>query len=120
VLIKQSVFGRNKGLKMARSVIHFTLHLLAPGLAAWVGFKDRWKQAWLIMALTMLVDLDHLLTTPVYDPNRCGIGLHPLHSTIAIGAYVVILAFPKLRIVGVGLLIHMILDAIDCLWIGLG
>jgi hypothetical protein len=26
------------------------------------------------------------------------------------------LLFPKLRLVGLGLVIHMALDAIDCLW----
>ena len=29
--------------------------------------------------LTMMVDLDHLIADPIFDPQRC-IGFHPLHS----------------------------------------
>ncbi len=67
------------------------------------------------MVLTMLVDVDHLLATPVYDPGRCSIGYHPLHTAPAIVFYAA-LALPKrTRLVGVGLLIHMALDGLDCL-----
>ncbi|MNR41653.1 hypothetical protein D3C85_1600670 [compost metagenome] len=62
----------------------------------------------------MVVDLDHLLAVPIYDPNRCSVGFHPLHSYYAIGVYVILLFFPKTRLVGIGLVIHMILDYIDC------
>jgi len=66
------------------------------------------------MIATMLVDLDHLLADPIYDPNRCSVGFHPLHSYIAIGIYAVFLAFPKSRLIALGLLIHMALDYLDC------
>ena len=33
---------------------------------------------------TMLVDLDHLLATPLYNPDRCSLGFHPLHTTLPI------------------------------------
>jgi hypothetical protein len=68
------------------------------------------------MVLTLLVDLDHLLAVPVYASDRCSIGFHPLHAPAAIGGYFLMLLFPKLRLVGLGLVIHMALDAIDCLW----
>ena len=103
---------------MTRAIVHLVLHVLIPGLVAWLAFRSRWRQAWLIMVLTMAVDLDHLLANPIYDPNRCGIGFHPLHSYIAIAGYAVMVAIPPLRIVGVGLLIHMALDGLDCVWIG--
>ena len=32
------------------------------------------------MMATMLVDLDHLFADPIYDPDRCSIGFHPLHQ----------------------------------------
>ena len=41
----------------------------------------------LIMVSTMVIDLDHLLANPVYGPQRCGIGFHPLHSYLAIVVY---------------------------------
>jgi hypothetical protein len=70
------------------------------------------------MVSTMVVDLDHLLVTPVFDPNRCSIGFHPLHTWPAIAVYLVLTLFPKTRLVGLGLMIHMVLDGIDCLWMG--
>ena len=103
---------------MTRAIIHLIGHALVPGLVAWLAFRPRWRRAWLIMVLTMAVDLDHLLATPIYDPTRCGIGLHPLHSYIAIAGYAAMVVTPQLRIVGVGLLIHMTLDGLDCMWIG--
>lgn len=66
------------------------------------------------MMLTMLVDLDHLLATPIYDPMRCSIGFHPLHSLFAIAVYIGLTGYSKTRIIGIGLIIHMILDSIDC------
>jgi len=69
---------------------------------------------WVVLISTMLVDLDHLLASPIYDPERCSIAFHPLHTYWAIGIYVV-LCFPKqTRLVGIGLVIHMALDWMDC------
>jgi Family of unknown function (DUF6122) len=99
-----------------RSVLHLILHGLVPGTVAWTFFRPRWRTAWLVMLATMLVDLDHFLARPVYDPDRCSIGFHPLHTTPAILLYAVLAAIPKTRLVGVGLLIHMALDLLDCGW----
>ena len=68
------------------------------------------------MALTLAVDFDHLLAEPVFDPNRCSLGFHPLHSWPAIGIYLVSLFSSRLRIIAIGLLIHMALDGTDCFW----
>ncbi len=62
----------------------------------------------------MLIDLDHLLATPVFDPNRCSINFHPLHSYYAIACYFILLIPKKSRILAIGLLIHLIADSIDC------
>ena len=67
------------------------------------------------MLLTMLVDADHLLADPVFDPERCSIGFHPLHTAPAIVLYAGLALFRRTRLVGLGLLIHMALDALDCL-----
>lgn len=70
------------------------------------------------MVATMAVDLDHLLANPVFDPDRCSLGFHPLHSLAAIGAYLLLAIVPTspwLRLVGIGLLIHMGVDGTDCL-----
>ena len=66
------------------------------------------------MIATMIVDLDHLLANPMYDPNRCSIGFHPLHSYLAVVIYVGLLFVPRLRLIAIGLVIHMALDYADC------
>ncbi len=103
-------------LKILQFITHYGLHLVFPALIAYWFFRPFWKKAWLIMLATMLVDLDHLLANPIFDPNRCSIGFHVLHSEIAIIGYVFMLFFHKTRVVGVGLLWHMVTDYQDCLW----
>lgn len=103
---------------MLRPCIHMALHFIGPAAVARLGFADHWKRAWLIMMATMLVDLDHLLATPVFDPLRCSIGFHPLHTWPAMLVFVLLTAVPKTRLVGLGLMIHMALDTLDCLWMG--
>ncbi|MBY0309738.1 hypothetical protein K2Q16_01150 [Patescibacteria group bacterium] len=101
-----------------QAVIHYSLHFVAPGLLAWVLFNEQWHIAWTIMIATMLVDLDHLLARPIFDPNRCSIGFHPLHSYVAICIYGGLLFVPNvyIQMIAVGLLFHMATDALDCLW----
>jgi hypothetical protein len=101
---------------MIRPAAHILLHFIVPGMVAKFSFGSRWKNAWLIMALTILVDLDHLLANPIYDPNRCSIGYHPLHSYPVIFIYLVLTLIAKTRLIGLGLLIHMVLDGVDCIW----
>ena len=99
-----------------QSIIHYSLHLIFPFLIAYLLFRKNWKIAGLIMLLTFLVDLDHLLANPLYDPQRCSIGFHPLHSFPAIGVYTAMLFFRLVRIPAIGLLFHMLTDLIDCFW----
>ncbi len=102
-----------------RTIVHYSLHFLAPGLIAWVFFRERWKTAWLMMIATMLVDIDHIFATPMFDPNRCSIGFHPLHSYPAIAVYALLLLIPNfyIRTIAIGLLFHMLTDLQDCWWI---
>jgi len=102
-----------------RSLLHIIAHfavpaLIAPGLAKWVKPTRSWSYYWAVLSATIVVDLDHLLATPIYDPNRCSIGFHPLHSYWAIAAYGLLLWPSKSRLIALGLLIHMGLDVIDC------
>ena len=105
-------------LKIIQFCIHYGLHFIAPAAIALLFFRENWKRAWFLMAATILVDLDHLLATPIFDPTRCSIGYHPLHTWPAMVVYVLML-FPKqTRIVAVGLLFHMLTDYQDCCWSG--
>ncbi len=103
-------------LMALRPIIHYGFHLVFPALIAYWFFRPFWKKAWLIMIATMLVDLDHLLANPIFDPNRCSIGFHILHSEMAIMGYVLMLFSPKTRVIGAGLVWHMMTDYQDCLW----
>lgn len=96
------------------AIIHLLLHVLVPGLVARLCFRERWQRAWLIMLATMAVDLDHLLADPVFDPGRCSIGFHPLHTLPLFPLYLVLAAVPRTRLIGLGLIIHMVLDGLDC------
>ena len=95
-------------------MLHIALHFIAPLLIVFLFFKENWKLSYLIMMATMLVDLDHLPASPIYDANRCSIGFHPLHQHWLIGIYAAMSFFSKTRLIGVGLTIHMVLDAFDC------
>ncbi|WP_037316268.1 DUF6122 family protein [Salegentibacter sp. Hel_I_6] len=98
---------------------HYFLHFIAIGAIAWFCDKRNWKKNWLILLATMAVDLDHVFATPLFDPMRCGIGYHPLHSQLAILTYFLGMIFTKnkiLRLIFIGLLFHMLTDFIDCLW----
>ncbi|WP_371734804.1 DUF6122 family protein [Aliikangiella sp. G2MR2-5] len=95
-------------------MLHILLHFVLPALISPLFGKKRWLRNWLILCATMLVDLDHLLATPIYDPLRCSINFHPLHTYWAIGVYIVFLGFRPTRIVATGLIIHMLLDWQDC------
>lgn len=62
----------------------------------------------------MLIDLDHLLANPIFDPNRCSINFHPLHTYYALAVYILLTLFKKTRLIGLGLVIHIIADIVDC------
>ena len=94
--------------------MHYGFHFIIPLGIAIFFFKKNWKKVYLIFIATMLIDLDHLLANPIFDPNRCSINFHPLHSYIAIGFYFLLSIWKKTRVIGIGLLLHILADTIDC------
>lgn len=104
------------GIGLMMFAIHLLLHALVPAVVAGLGYRDRFWKAWGIMMATMVVDLDHLLANPIVDPCRCSIGFHPLHTWPAILVYGALLVPTRTRLVGLGLVIHMALDQVDC-WV---
>ncbi|MCF7567746.1 DUF6122 family protein [Sabulilitoribacter arenilitoris] len=99
---------------MLQFFAHYGFHFLIPLAIALIWFKSNWKYTFLVMISGMLIDLDHLLATPIFDPNRCSIGFHPLHSYFAITFYLFLLIPKKSRLVALGLVIHIIADVVDC------
>jgi hypothetical protein len=98
-----------------RDIIHYLLHFGLPLLVAVLFYKNNILRVYLVMAGTMLIDADHLLATPIFDPCRCSIGFHPLHSYPAIAIYVIMLFSKRTRVLAIGLLIHVATDGVDCL-----
>ncbi|MUU77613.1 DUF6122 family protein [Winogradskyella endarachnes] len=99
---------------MLQPIVHYGIHFGLPLLVALLIYRKIWIKAYTIMILGMLIDLDHLLANPMFDPNRCSINFHPLHSYYAIIIYLVLLIPKQTRILGLGLVIHIIADIVDC------
>jgi hypothetical protein len=100
---------------MLQPMVHYGIHILVPFFVAFFFFNSKWKQAFLVMMLTFIIDVDHLLANPIFDPTRCSINFHPLHSYYAIGVYVLLLIPKATRLFGLGLCIHILADYADCL-----
>lgn len=102
--------------EVIRTLIHYSLHFLAPILLAWLFWRKQWQFAALLILSTIAIDIDHLLATPIFDPHRCSIGFHPLHTRWAALAYFIIWLMPswKLKAIAVGCLFHLITDSLDC------
>ena len=113
-------------------MIHIALHILMPIVVAFLFYRAEWMKTSIILLATMIVDLDHLLADPIYDPLRCSINFHPLHTTPAIMVYGLMFLIPiflkswqpdesqekkyqLIHLAGLGLLIHMALDWLDCI-----
>ena len=94
---------------------HLLLHALVPLACARLFFRERWLRAWLWMLAGWMIDIDHLVADPIYAPDRCSIGFHPLHRLPAILAYALLLLPRRTRLLAIGLLIHIGLDGLDCL-----
>jgi hypothetical protein len=104
---------------MLQVVVHYSLHFLLPVAIAYFFYAKHWKKGVLILWATMFIDLDHLLVSPIFDPDRCSVGFHLLHNYWALTIYILLLFFKKTRIVAIGLVLHIIADALDCYWMGL-
>jgi hypothetical protein len=96
------------------SLLHLVLHAAVPLAVALLCFRAQWPRAFLLMLAGWAIDIDHLLADPIYAPNRCSIGFHPLHTSPAIALYAALLLPKSTRLLAIGLLIHIVLDAIDC------
>lgn len=102
---------------MLQNITHYGIHFILPLIVSLVFFRKKWKMAYVIMLLTFVIDLDHLLANPIFEPNRCSINFHPLHTYYAIGVYALLALLKPTRVLGIGLVIHIIADTADCAFI---
>jgi len=101
---------------LLQPIVNYGGHWLIPFAIAAILWRDRWIKVGLVIAAANLIDLDHLLADPIFDPNRCSIGFHLLHGWEAAIVYAVMIAMPKwwVRVLGLGGLWHVTVDSIDC------
>jgi len=99
---------------MFRFLLHYGVHILVPIVVGLVFFKNN--RIWIILILLagILIDIDHLIATPIFDSSRCSINFHPLHSYWAIAVYILLFTYKNTRIIGLALLIHILADLLDC------
>ncbi|MEM7079358.1 MAG: DUF6122 family protein [Pseudomonadota bacterium] len=95
-------------------MLHLMLHFAVPLGVAWLTRGKAWLYPFLWMMAGMAIDLDHLLADPIYDPLRCSIGFHPLHTMLPMLLYIALLIPARTRWLGAGLCIHILLDSADC------
>ncbi|MCX2681542.1 DUF6122 family protein [Galbibacter sp. EGI 63066] len=99
---------------MLRFIVHYGIHFIVPILIAWLFYRNIFWKTCLILLLGIIIDIDHLWANPIFDPNRCSIGFHFLHSYPMIAVYLGLLFFKRTRIFGIALCIHIIADLMDC------
>lgn len=102
---------------MLRHFLHYGIHFGLPFLIAFLFYRKQYWRASIILLLGIVIDLDHFLSNPIFDPNRCSIGYHPLHTYWAIAIYTILFIIPKTRLIGIALLVHIFADTVDCSFI---
>ena len=99
--------------------MNILIHILASILLVFViHFFDRKtdiKRIFILVISSNLIDWDHLLANPIYDPNRCSINFHPLHSWYMFPIYFLGSLWKNYRYLFFGVILHLVLDGIDCL-----
>ncbi|MDN3645528.1 DUF6122 family protein [Pontixanthobacter aestiaquae] len=100
-------------------ISHYAGHFLVPFLLGRLFWREHWLKAGLLICATIVIDVDHVLADPIFDPNRCSIGFHPLHTWPAALVYGALLLVPRwwARAIGLGCLLHLAVDAVDCVFI---
>ncbi len=102
---------------------HTAIHILGYSVL-WLGalylLRLQWRSKesviiFLSIFLASIIDIDHLLATPIYDPIRCSIGFHPLHSYWIMPLYIAGVFWQKTRWFCLGVITHLITDALACL-----
>ncbi|TLP80578.1 DUF6122 family protein [Maribacter sp. ACAM166] len=102
---------------MIRFLAHYGIHFIVPILITFYFYKDNRVWVAIILLSGILIDVDHILANPMFDPNRCSINFHPLHNYWAIALYIVLFSIKKTRVFGLAFLLHILADIVDCLFI---
>ena len=52
---------------MIQGLVHYGIHFIAPLVVAVLFYRKEWFKTYAIFLSTFLIDLDHLLATPLFD-----------------------------------------------------
>ena len=107
-------------MALLQPFLHYGGHWLVPFLIARAIWPANWLRAGLVIASANVIDLDHLLADPIFDPDRCSIGFHLLHGWLAALGFAALLLVPRwwVRAFGIGALWHLAVDYGDCVMQG--
>lgn len=100
---------------MFREFVHYSIHFLVPFIIAYTFYRKNFSKTAAILLCGIVIDADHLLANPIFDPNRCSINFHLLHTYPFIALYALLFLWKKTRLYGLALLLHMVADSADCL-----
>lgn len=111
-------------MEWLRHFVHYGGHLIVPIVVVWMLYqrgvfpRRGFASVALVATSNMLIDLDHLLADPMFDPERCSVGFHPLHTWPSAALYLALLLVPNkfLRVFCAACLWHLLVDSLDCLW----
>ena len=103
-------------MDILQHILHYGGHWIAPFLIAAITWREQWLKAGLVIASANLIDLDHLLADPIFDPDRCSVGFHLLHGWEAAIVYLLMIGVPRswIRALDIGALWHLAIDYADC------
>ncbi|MDY7099425.1 MAG: DUF6122 family protein, partial [Pseudomonadota bacterium] len=74
-------------MEIIQPVLHYSGHWLAPFLIAFVVWRSDWVRAGFVIAAANLIDLDHLLATPIFDQQHGAIQYCRFPSVEQVKAY---------------------------------
>ncbi len=98
---------------MPHLIIHLASNALLIGILHTIQYPIG-MYGILLLVLANSIDIDHFLSQPRFDPHRCSIQAHLLHTYVAIAAYIGMVFIPATFWFGVGAVQHISLDMLDC------
>ncbi|MDN6280341.1 MAG: DUF6122 family protein [Psychroflexus sp.] len=102
-----------------QALIHYAMHF---GVIYYFAVKYKHigfsaSKIYLILLATLVIDIDHLWASPIFQADRCSVGFHTFHSVYALIFYLALYFLSRsrwLKLFSFGLLFHLITDEFDC------
>lgn len=111
-MLKQIVFQSDWYWHLLTTLIFFVLAYLIEVKYLQRPFKSL--NVFCQLLLANLIDLDHLLSQPMYDPLRCSLNNHLFHKTWLLPVYA-LGTLTRFRYFFLSLLGHLLVDYLGCI-----